>query len=66
MPILLKNLMVDHLGMTAVFAKHLEYVVMGLLISRYTIQGEEEQQVRQRGSAAPGPPPHLGADSDDR
>ena len=41
-------------------------IVMGLLISRYTIQGEEEQQVRQRGSAAPGPPPHSGADSDDR
>ena len=41
-------------------------IVMGLLISRYTLQGEEEQQVRQRGSVAPGPPPHSGADSDDR
>jgi len=41
-------------------------IVMGLLISRYTIQGEEEQQVRQRGSAAPVPPPRSGADSDDR
>jgi len=37
MPILLKNLMVDHLGLTAVFAKHLEYVVMGLLIIFFLI-----------------------------
>ena len=39
-------------------------IVMGLLISRYTLQAE--QQVKERSAAAPGPPPHSGADSDDR
>jgi branched-chain amino acid transport system permease protein len=37
MPIVLKNTMVDTLGMTAVFAKHLEYVIMGLLIIFFLI-----------------------------
>jgi uncharacterized membrane protein len=38
--------------------------VMGLLNSRYTLQAE--QQVKERSAASPGPPPHSGADSDDR
>ena len=37
MPIFLKNTMVDTLGMTAVFAKHLEYVIMGVLIIGFLI-----------------------------
>ncbi len=37
MPIVLKNTMVDMLGMTTVFAKHLEYVVMGVLIIGFLI-----------------------------
>jgi branched-chain amino acid transport system permease protein len=37
MPIMLKNTMVDTLGMTAVFAKHLEYVFMGVLIIGFLI-----------------------------
>ena len=41
-------------------------IVMGLLISRYTLQGEEEQQVKQRDSVAPGPPPRSDADWVDR
>jgi len=36
-PIVLKNAMVDGLGLTAVFAKHLEYVIMGLLIIFFLI-----------------------------
>jgi branched-chain amino acid transport system permease protein len=37
MPIVLKNAMVDALGMSAVFAKHFEYVLMGLLIIFFLI-----------------------------
>lgn len=37
MPIVLKNAMVDGLGMTAAFAKHLEYVLMGVLIIFFLI-----------------------------
>jgi branched-chain amino acid transport system permease protein len=37
MPILLKNTMVDALGVSAVNAKHLEYVIMGLLIIVFLI-----------------------------
>jgi branched-chain amino acid transport system permease protein len=37
MPILLKNTMVDALGLSAVFAKHLEYLIMGLLIIMFLI-----------------------------
>ena len=37
MPIALKTVMVDALGLTAVFAKHLEYVIMGLLIIFFLI-----------------------------
>ena len=37
MPIVLKNFLVDDLGMTAVFAKHVEYVLMGLLIIIFLI-----------------------------
>lgn len=41
-------------------------IVMGLLISRYTLQGEQEG-IRRRGpTAPPAPHPHAGADSDDR
>ena len=39
-------------------------IVMGLLISRYTLQAE--QQVKGRSAASPVPPPHSDADSDDR
>jgi hypothetical protein len=39
-------------------------IVMGLLISRYTLQAE--QQVKERSSAAPGRPQHSDADLDDR
>jgi branched-chain amino acid transport system permease protein len=37
MPIALTNMMVDGLGMTAAFAKHLEYVIMGSLIIFFLI-----------------------------
>jgi branched-chain amino acid transport system permease protein len=37
MPIVLKNTMVDALGVSAVNAKHLEYVLMGLLIIFFLI-----------------------------
>lgn len=37
MPIALKTVMVDALDFTAVFAKHLEYVIMGLLIIFFLI-----------------------------
>ncbi|MEZ5785464.1 MAG: branched-chain amino acid ABC transporter permease [Xanthobacteraceae bacterium] len=37
MPIALKNTMVDGFGMTAAFAKHLEYVIMGSLIIFFLI-----------------------------
>jgi hypothetical protein len=40
-------------------------IVMGLLISRYTLQAEQ-QQVRERSATVPGPPQRSGADSDDR
>ncbi|MEB3202682.1 MAG: potassium channel family protein [Synechococcus sp.] len=41
-------------------------IVMGLLISRYTLQGEGEEQVKQRDSVAPGPRPRSDADWADR
>ena len=37
MPILLKNIMVDGLAMTAVFAKHVEITLMGVLIIFFLI-----------------------------
>jgi branched-chain amino acid transport system permease protein len=37
MPIALKTVMVDAFGLSAVFAKHLEYVLMGLLIIFFLI-----------------------------
>jgi branched-chain amino acid transport system permease protein len=37
MPIALKNTMVDGFGMSAVFAKHVEYVLMGVLIIFFLI-----------------------------
>ncbi len=37
MPIVLKNTMVDEFGLSAVFAKHLEYIIMGLLIIFFLI-----------------------------
>ena len=37
MPIALKNTMVDEFGLSAVFAKHLEYIIMGLLIIFFLI-----------------------------
>ena len=40
-------------------------VVMGLLISRYTLQSEK-QEIRDWQEGAPGPPPRSGADLDDR
>jgi hypothetical protein len=40
-------------------------LVMGLLISRYTLQSEK-QEIRDWQEGVPGPPPHSGADSDDR
>ncbi|MCP9941849.1 two pore domain potassium channel family protein [Cyanobium sp. ATX 6E8] len=40
-------------------------IVMGLLISRYTLQSETEQErVKGRSAGAPAPPPRSGADSD--
>lgn len=39
-------------------------IVMGLLISRYTLQAG--QQVREHSADVPAPPPHLNADLDDR
>ncbi|MEX0589421.1 MAG: potassium channel family protein [Cyanobium sp.] len=42
-------------------------IVMGLLISRYTLQSEvEEAQVKERSAGVPAPPPRSGADSVDR
>jgi hypothetical protein len=40
-------------------------IVMGLLISRYTLQSEK-QEIRDWQGGAPVPPPRSGADSDDR
>jgi hypothetical protein len=40
-------------------------LVMGLLISRYTLQSEK-QEIRDWQEGAPVPPPRSGADSDDR
>ena len=40
-------------------------IVMGLLISRYTLQSEK-QEIKDWQEAAPAPPPHSGADSGDR
>jgi hypothetical protein len=40
-------------------------IVMGLLISRYTLQSEQEQALfTERDADAPAPPPRSGADSD--
>lgn len=41
-------------------------IVMGLLISRYTLQSEAEQALRTRQLDVPGPHPRSGAGSDDR
>jgi len=42
-------------------------IVMGLLISRYTLQSEvEEGRVTEQSADVPVPRPHSGADSDDR
>ena len=41
-------------------------IVMGLLISRYTLQGEAEQVFRTRPPGAPDQPPQSCADLDDR
>jgi branched-chain amino acid transport system permease protein len=37
MPIVLTNTMVDEFGLSAVFAKHLEYIIMGSLIIFFLI-----------------------------
>jgi hypothetical protein len=42
-------------------------IVMGLLISRYTLQSEQEEgRVKEQLADVPDPPPHSRVDSDDR